>query len=67
MKLREELLLDKRLIERHIQRGLISREDYDKHLADLADKRSTASVMKVEVSSVGVGKVVRADDGEHEG
>ncbi|MCB9537434.1 MAG: hypothetical protein H6704_14365 [Myxococcales bacterium] len=67
MKLREELLLDKRLIERHIQRGLISREDYDKHLADLADKKATSVAMKVEVSSVGVGKVSRADDGEHEG
>ncbi|MGB0679569.1 MAG: hypothetical protein ACPGUV_07910 [Polyangiales bacterium] len=34
---RGELLVDKRIVERNIRRGLISRQDYEAHLAALAD------------------------------
>ena len=31
-------LLDKRIVERNIAKGLISKAEYEKHLADLADR-----------------------------
>ncbi|MCA9666580.1 MAG: hypothetical protein KC503_13355 [Myxococcales bacterium] len=33
----EEFLFDKRLVERNIRAGLITREEYEAHLAKLAD------------------------------
>ncbi len=66
MNLPPDLLLDKRLVDRHIRRGFLSRDVYEQHLADLQDARPRAHRMRIEVSSVGVGRVTREDDGETE-
>ena len=66
MNLPPDLLLDKRLVDRHIRRGLLSRETYQQHLTDLRDAQPGAHRMRIEIASVGVGKVTREDDGETE-
>ena len=34
MKITGAMLLDKRIVQRHIDSGLVSREEYEKHLQD---------------------------------
>lgn len=42
------LLIDKRIIERNIHKGLISRNDYQKHLESLPDSGQNAEVVEFE-------------------
>ena len=41
-KLEKDKLFDKRIVERNIAKGLISREEYDKHIVALADREAEA-------------------------
>jgi len=66
MNVPEDKLLDKRLARRHIERGLIAQATYDKSIADLPDRTSNATVVHVEVASVGVSDVLAKDTGENE-
>lgn len=42
------LLVDKRLVERNIHKGLISRKDFEKHLKDLPDSADNAEEVEFE-------------------
>ncbi len=41
-------LLDKRIVVRNIAKGLVSKEVYEKHLADLADREGTYDQVEVD-------------------
>jgi hypothetical protein len=41
-------LLDKRIVERNIAKGLISKEEYEKHLADLADREGAYDQVEID-------------------
>lgn len=49
----EDFLLDKRIIKRNITKGLISREDYEKHIANLPDGESNAEVITLTADDEG--------------
>lgn len=40
-------LVDRRIVERNIKKGLISREDYKKYLAQLPDAEGNAEVVHI--------------------
>lgn len=42
------LLIDKRIVERNIHKGLISRKDFDKYLSELPDSGENAETIAVE-------------------
>jgi hypothetical protein len=42
------LLIDKRVVERNIAKGLIDRKQYDKYLADLPDQADKGEVVALE-------------------
>ncbi len=44
----EDKLVDKRIIERNIAKGLISKEQYEKHLAELADKEGAYERVEID-------------------
>ena len=66
MKITDELLMDTRLIKRNIENGLVTKEDYEKHLADLNDLQDVAEVVDVEMSDVGVAHAEAKDTGEND-
>lgn len=66
MNVPEDKLLDKRLVRRHINRGLVEQATYDQSLAGLPDVVAKAASVKVEVASVGVWSVKAKDTGENE-
>lgn len=41
---------DKRVVERFIRAGVVKREDYDKHLAALADVESQSELINTSIS-----------------
>ena len=41
-------LLDKRIVERNIAKGLISKAEYEKHLADLADREGAYDQVEID-------------------
>jgi hypothetical protein len=41
-------LLDKRIVERNIAKGLISKAEYEKHLADLADREGAYDRLEID-------------------
>ena len=41
-------LVDKRIIERNIAKGLISKEQYEQHLAELADKEGAYERVEID-------------------
>jgi len=41
-------LMDKRIIERNIEKGLISKQDFEQHLAQLADKEGECERVEIE-------------------
>jgi hypothetical protein len=45
------LLIDKRVVERNIAKGLVDRKQYDKYLADLPDQADNGEVVALEPSS----------------
>ena len=52
------LLLDSRIVERNMMRGLISREDYGKHISELED----CAELGVESEVVFVSKVEEGEE-----
>jgi hypothetical protein len=48
-------LLDKRIVERNIAKGLISKAEYEKHLADLADREGTYDQLGIELDDTADG------------
>ncbi len=41
-------IVDKRIVERNITKGLVTKEEYDKHLADLPDREGSYERIEVE-------------------
>jgi hypothetical protein len=41
-------LMDKRVLERNMDKGLLSKEQYEKYLADLADRESNCERVHIE-------------------
>ena len=56
-----EKLFDVRILERNLQKGLITKKEYEKHIADLADAEENATAIEAEFV-VGV-----LDDDDEEG
>lgn len=44
----EDRLVDKRIVERNIAKGLISKEQYEQHLAELADKEGAHERVEID-------------------
>lgn len=66
MNVPEDKLLDKRLIRRHLDRGLLEQATYDAHLDGLQDAARNAHRINIDLSSVGVSDVRAKDTGENE-
>lgn len=66
MKISEDKLLDKRLIQRHLNTGLLDEATLKAHLDGLPDRADNAISLKVKIASVGVHDVKAKDTGEHE-
>ena len=43
-----EKLVDKRIVERNMAKGLITKEEYEKHLADLDDREGSYDTVEIE-------------------
>jgi hypothetical protein len=43
-------LVDKRIIERNIEKGLISKKQFEQHLAELADKEGACERVQIDPS-----------------
>ncbi len=56
----DEVLYDKRLIERHIRRGVLSREDVNKRLSQLEDSAEEADVIDIDQLQLPRGAAVGA-------
>ena len=41
-------LLDKRIVERNIAKGLVSKQEYEKSLADLADREGAYDTVEID-------------------
>ena len=48
-------LLDKRIVERNIAKGLISKAEYEKHLADLADREGAYDQLDIDLDDTADG------------
>ncbi len=46
----KDLLFDKRILDRNLEKGLVTQEEYDKFVAGLADLNAAASESKVEIA-----------------
>ena len=66
MKISGDMLLDKRLVSRHIDQGLVSRKDYNAHIETLEDVADKAEELDAELLDVGVKNVEAKDTGETE-
>ena len=61
-----DMLLDKRLVHRHIEQGIVSLADYEAHMSKLPDLESNAETLDAELLDVGVKDVEAKDTGENE-
>ena len=66
MKITPEMLMDKRLQQRHLRSGLIDKATLDRQLAALPDVSAKAVSIRAELASVGVSTVRAKDTGESE-
>lgn len=66
MKISGDMLLDKRLVQRHIDQGLVSRSEYESHIEGLEDRTEQAVELNAELLDVGVKDVEAKDTGENE-
>ncbi|MEZ4434083.1 MAG: hypothetical protein R3F65_16890 [bacterium] len=66
MKISEDKLMDKRLIQRHLNNGLIDQATLQASLDALPDRADGAIPLKVRLTSVGLHDVKAKDTGEHE-
>ncbi len=48
MKKKEEFLYDVRIAQRHLREGVISKKDYDKHIAGLPDMEANSEPLIIE-------------------
>ena len=48
-----EKLVDKRIVERNIAKGLISKDEYEQHLADLADREGAYDTVEIDPGDSG--------------
>lgn len=46
-------LVDKRIIDRNIEKGLISKEEYDQHVTDLPDKEGDCERVAIDPGDSG--------------
>ncbi len=46
----KDLLFDKRILDRNLEKGLVTQAEYDKFVAGLADLNAAASESKVEIA-----------------
>ena len=46
----KDLLFDKRILERNLEKGLVTRAEYDKFVAGLGDMTDAADTSTVEIS-----------------
>jgi hypothetical protein len=44
----EDELVDKRIVERNIAKGLLSKAQYEQHLADLADREDACDRVEID-------------------
>lgn len=51
----DEKLFDKRLVTRNIAKGLITQEQYDKHMKTLADESDVAEWVALELEETEIG------------
>ena len=49
----KDSIVDKRIIERNIRRGLISRADYEKYLSELEDREGAYELVRAEAGADG--------------
>ncbi len=66
MRIPEDKLFDKRLIDRHVEKGLISQEQVDAKISDLEDLTDKVEYFTAEVADMGVATVEAKDTGETE-
>lgn len=53
MKKKEEFLYDVRIAQRHLREGVISKKDYDKHIAGLPDMEYNSEPLIIEDENEG--------------
>ena len=66
MELNRDMLLDSRLVERNVERGLISKEEVAEHIDGLEDLTEVAAPFAAKLAKVNMRTVVAKDTGEHE-
>ena len=66
MKIPADKLFDKRLVDRHIEKGLISQDQVDAKLNELEDLVDKVEHFAAEVLDMGVSNVEAKDTGETE-
>jgi len=66
MKITTDKLVDKRLVRRHISRGLLSQADLDAHLSGLDDAGESSEPIAAQMAAVGIEDVAAKDTGEAE-
>ena len=66
MKISEDMRLDKRLVDRNIRQGVVSRDEFKAHIDGLPDVEESAAPLVVEMTDVGVADVEAIDTGEQE-
>jgi len=44
----DDKLVDKRIVERNIAKGLISKQEYEQHLTDLADREGAYDEVEID-------------------
>jgi hypothetical protein len=66
MKIKEDMHMDKRLVDRNLRTGVITKADYESHMAALPDCGEHAEVLDVEMADVGVKNVEAKETGETE-
>ena len=66
MRIPEDKLFDKRLIDRHVEKGLISKEQVNAKLSELEDIADKAEHFTAEIADMGVATVEAKDTGESE-
>jgi hypothetical protein len=66
MELNRDMLLDSRLIDRNVERGLISKEEAAAHIEGLEDLTEKAAPFVAKLAKVNMRTVVAKDTGEHE-
>ncbi len=66
MRIPEDKLFDKRLIDRHVEKGLISQEQVDAKISELEDLTDKVEYFTAEIADMGVDTVEAKDTGETE-